>query len=216
MKNKLYYQFAASCFLLLFTILGYFVKSFPTMIAPFDQWVTRLVYNASDALTPFFLWITQFANPATIIILFLALLFVLIYGKQYAEALWFSLGVVGISGIANPLLKLAFNRTRPSLEHLVTEHSLSFPSGHATASMILYGSLIFLLPIFIENKTLRLTLQILLGVVIFTIGLSRIYLGVHYPTDVIGGFSLALGWLLWSFPVYQEKRFVWRFQNKQN
>ena len=216
MKNKLYYQFAGSCFLLGFTILGYFVKSFPKFIQPFDQWLTGMIYNVNDTFTPFFLWVTKFANPSTIIILFLAVSFVLIYGKQYAEAIWFGLGVVGISGLINPLLKLAFGRVRPSLEHLVTEHSLSFPSGHATASMILYGSLIFLLPIFIENKTLRLTLQILLGTVIFTIGLSRIYLGVHYPTDVIGGFSLALGWLLWSFPVYQEKRFIWRFQNKQH
>lgn len=216
MKNKLYYQFAGSCFLLGFTILGYFVKSFPKFIQPFDQWLTGMIYNVNDTFTLFFLWVTKFANPSTIIILFLAVSFVLIYGKQYAEAIWFGLGVVGISGLINPLLKLAFGRVRPSLEHLVTEHSLSFPSGHATASMILYGSLIFLLPIFIENKTLRLTLQILLGMVIFTIGLSRIYLGVHYPTDVIGGFSLALGWLLWSFPVYQEKRFVWRFQNKQH
>ena len=153
MKNKLYYQFAGSCSLLLFTVLGYFVKSFPNMLHGFDEAITRLVYQADDALTPFFLWITQFANPVTVIILFLALLFVLVKGKQYAEIIWLSLGVVGISGIANPLLKLAFNRERPSLEHLVTEHSLSFPSGHATASMILYGTLIFLLPIVISNKT---------------------------------------------------------------
>ncbi|GGI65442.1 phosphatase PAP2 family protein [Enterococcus alcedinis] len=216
MKNKLYYQFAGSCFLLILTVLGYFVKSFPKVLQPFDQWVTGLVYNANDTLTPFFLWITQFANPLTIIILFLAILFVLLFGKQYAEAIWLSLSVIGISGVINPLLKLAFGRERPALEHLVSEHSLSFPSGHATASMILYGSLIFLLPLFIENKTLRLGLQILLGLVIFTIGLSRIYLGVHYPTDIIGGYSLALGWLLWSFPIYQEKRFIWRFQSKQN
>ncbi|MCS6719811.1 phosphatase PAP2 family protein, partial [Proteus mirabilis] len=61
----------------------------------------------------------------------------------------------------------------------------------------------------------RLCVQILLGIGIFMIGVSRIYLGVHFPSDILGGFCLGLAWLLLSYPIYLEKRFVWRFQSKQ-
>ncbi len=216
-KNKLYYQFSGSCFLLLFAFLGYTAKFYPQWLKPFDVWVIERVATLRPHFNGFFLWITQFANPLTVVILALAILFVLLYGKQYAEALWFSLGVIGIAGLLNPILKTFFNRTRPDLlPHLVTEHSLSFPSGHATASMILYGSLFLLLPVFVRSKGLRYALQTFLVLIIFTIGFSRIYLGVHFPTDIIGGFSLSLSWLLLTFPIYQEKRFVWRFQSKQH
>lgn len=216
-KNKLYYQFAGSCFLLFFTFLGYTVKFYPQWLKPFDTWVIEQIGSLRPQLTSFFLWITQFANPLTVVLLSLALLFVLLYGKQYAEVIWLSGGVIGIAGVLNPLLKLFFNRTRPSiLAPLITEHSLSFPSGHATASMVLYGSLFFLLPLFIDSKFLQYALRSLLVLIILSIGVSRIYLGVHFPTDIIGGFSLSLSWLLLTFPIYQEKRFIWRFQNKQH
>ncbi|MGI6156812.1 MAG: PAP2 family protein, partial [Enterococcus lemanii] len=134
-KNKLYYQFAGSCFLLFFTFLGYTVKFYPQWLKPFDTWVIEQIGSLRPQLTSFFLWITQFANPLTVVLLGLALLFVLLYGKQYAEVIWLSGGGIGIAGVLNPLLKLFFNRTRPStLAPLITEHSLSFPSGHATAS----------------------------------------------------------------------------------
>lgn len=78
-----------------------------------------------------------------------------------------------------------------------------------------YGTILLILPIFIKNKTVRLCVQILLGIEIFMIGVSRIYLGVHFPSDILGGFCLGLAWLLLSYPIYLEKRFVWRFQSKQ-
>ena len=55
-------------------------------------------------------------------------------------------------------------------------------------------------------------MRILLGLLIFLIGISRIYLGVHFPSDVLGGFCVGLSWLLLTYPYYLEKRFVWRFQ----
>lgn len=215
MNNKLYTQFVGSCSLVLFAFLGYVVKFYPVWIQPFDQVITNGVRSLYPTWNPFFLWITKFANPSTIVVLFLALLFVLIYGKRYAEAAWFSLGVIGISGIFNSLIKLLFMRERPTLEHLVTEHSYSFPSGHSTASMVLYGTLIFFVPLFIQNTYLKRGVQVLLGICIVLIGMSRIYLGVHFPSDIVGGFSLGLGWLLLTYPYYQKQRFVWRFKNKQ-
>jgi Membrane-associated phospholipid phosphatase len=215
MKNKLYVQFAGSLSLVLFAFLGYVIKFYPSWIAPFDQTITDWVRHLSPSWTGFFMWITQFANPIPITILVASVTFVLIYGKRYTETIWLTGGFILIAGIANPLLKLVFTRERPTIEHLVIEHSYSFPSGHAASSMLFYGSLLLLLPIFIKNKPVLRIIQILLGILIFSIGTSRIYLGVHFPSDILAGFSLGLGWLLLTYPIFHEQRFIWRFKNKQ-
>ena len=115
----------------------------------------------------------------TIIILAIVVIALFIVWKYYAEALWLFINTALI-GVGNSLLKLFFMRQRPTLEHLVTEHTYSFPSGHAVGSTLFYGTILLILPIFIKNKTVRLCVQILLGIGIFMIGVSRIYLGVHF------------------------------------
>jgi len=212
MKNKLYYQFAGSCFLLVFMFLGYVVRFYPTWLKGFDQTITSFVRRP---FPHFFIWYTKFANSLTIIILAIVVIALFIVWKYYAEALWLFINTALIAGVGNSLLKLFFMRQRPTLEHLVTEHTYSFPSGHAVGSTLFYGTILLILPIFIKNKTVRLCVQILLGIGIFMIGVSRIYLGVHFPSDILGGFCLGLAWLLLSYPIYLEKRFVWRFQSKQ-
>ncbi|MTD38290.1 phosphatase PAP2 family protein [Erwinia sp. CPCC 100877] len=215
MKNKLYYQFAGSCFLVVLMFLGYVVRFYPEWLTGFDQTITAIVRTPYPAANSFFIWYTKFADPLTVGLITFAVAFVLFRGKYYAETLWLFINTALIAACVNPLLKLFFMRTRPSLDHLVTEYSYSFPSGHSAGSVLLYGTFIFLLPQFVKSAKLCLTLQILLGIGIFMIGISRIYVGVHYPSDVLGGFCLGLAWLLMSYPIYLEKRFVWRFKNKQ-
>lgn len=214
-KKKLYYQFAGSCFLVIFMFLGYVVRFYPNWISGFDQTLTQIIRTPYPNLNTFFIWYTKFANPMTIAILTLAFVVILFQGKYYAETLWLSVNTVVFAGIGNAAIKLLFMRSRPSLDHLVTETSYSFPSGHSTGSVLFYGTLILLLPQFIKNRKLCLPLQIILGVGIFFIGISRVYLGVHFPSDVLAGFCFGLAWLLMGYPIYLEKRFVWRFKNKQ-
>lgn len=215
MKNKLYYQFAGSCFLVVFMFLGYVVRFYPTWLKGFDDALTALIRAPYPNLNNFFIWYTKFANPLTVGILAVAIALLFIYGKQYAEALWLFINTAIIAGVVNPLIKLVFMRPRPTLTHLVTEHSYSFPSGHSLGSVLLYGTIILLLPNFVKSKPLCLFFQILLGLGIFLIGVSRVYLGVHFPSDILGGFCLGLAWLLMTYPIYLEKRFVWRFKSKQ-
>ncbi|MCB5954439.1 phosphatase PAP2 family protein [Enterococcus sp. CWB-B31] len=216
MKNNLYYQFAGSCFLLVFIFLGYTVKFYSEWLNGFDQTLTAIIRTPYPALNQEFIWYTKFANPLTVAILTMTIVGVLALKKYYAEALWLLINTGFAAGILNSLLKLIFLRERPDLEHLVTEHSYSFPSGHSTGSVLLYGTIILLLPLFVKKDSLRLTYQILLGIGILFIGISRVYLGVHFPSDILGGFCFGLSWLLISYPVYQKLRFVWRFKNIQS
>lgn len=213
--QKLYSQFIGSCFLLLLVFLSYVVKFHVPWLHGFDQFFTHLIRSGSPKMDPFFLWITKFGNPSTVTILFLVITGLFLYRKKYTEAIWLSLGIIGIVTIANSIIKFFIMRERPSLTHLVHTHSYSFPSGHANGSMILYGSLFLLIPLLINEFWIKRGLQLLCLLLILGIGTSRVYLGVHYPSDILAGYAEGLAWLGFSYPIFKEQRFIWRFKQKQ-
>lgn len=110
--------------------------------------------------------------------------------------------VLAISGLANLALKEVINRARPDAEHLVSVATLSYPSGHAMSAMAFYGFLIYLFYNFKLNRWLKSTVMITLGFFIIIIGLSRVYLGVHYPTDIIGGFIAGFIWVIFCIILF--------------
>jgi undecaprenyl-diphosphatase len=96
----------------------------------------------------------------------------------------------------NTVLKQYFDRPRPTIvDHIDVVHSMSFPSGHAMSSLVVYGSVAYLVARLEPTPGLRRTTWTLAALVILGIGLSRMYLGVHYPSDVIAGFAAGLAWL---------------------
>lgn len=101
-----------------------------------------------------------------------------------------------IEPILNTTLKNIFVRPRPIDYRLIEETGYSFPSGHSMASMAFYGLLIYLIYKNVKNKYLKWTLILVLSVLIILIGFSRIYLGVHYTSDVLGGFLISLSYLI--------------------
>jgi undecaprenyl-diphosphatase len=104
-------------------------------------------------------------------------------------------GVLG-GQILNHALKGLFDRPRPSTVEWVTQvHSLSFPSGHAMTSMIAYGSVAYLVARLEPTTLLRTVTWIMTGLIIALIGISRMYLGVHYPSDVIAGYLGGIAWI---------------------
>ena len=96
----------------------------------------------------------------------------------------------------NIFLKNIIQRPRPDDFRLINETGYSFPSGHSMISMAYYGYLIYLIFKFVKNKKLKTFLITFLCILILTIGLSRIYLGVHYTSDVIAGFVLSVSYLI--------------------
>lgn len=135
--------------------------------------------------------------------------------EKRKELYWFIFNFVLVAGILNPLIKLLVMRDRPSLQHLVVETTYSFPSGHAATSMILYGTLIFLMPSLIKTREWAWMIQVLLGLLILSIGASRVYLGVHYPSDILGGYSLSLFWLCLTYPWYFQQRLPFTQSNRK-
>lgn len=106
--------------------------------------------------------------------------------------------LMGVFGgqILNGILKGFFNRPRPSVvEGIDAVHSLSFPSGHAMTSMVVYGSVAYLVARLEPTPLLRASTWIVASLIILTIGVSRMYLGVHYPSDVLAGYLGGLAWL---------------------
>jgi len=98
------------------------------------------------------------------------------------------------SSIANEIFKMAFHRGRPNVLRLIEISGFSFPSGHSMIGLSFYGFISYLCFKNIKSKW-RYTLVVFFGVLILTIGISRIYLGVHYASDVVAGFSAGLAWL---------------------
>ncbi len=112
-----------------------------------------------------------------------------------AGMLW--VAVIG-SGLINTVLKLTFNRPRPDVFPWRTQHVglASFPSGHAMTSIVVYGTLAFLIARLAPSRRLKRLTWALAVLVIVLVGLSRLYLGVHYPSDVLAGFVIGGAWAI--------------------
>ena len=161
-------------------------------INAFDNYIYGIIKNIiTPRLTLFFTIVTHIASAGVLItITVLALIF--LTKKRYAYFIAYNLI---FSSLLNHILKTIFTRERPTINRLIEETGYSFPSGHSTVSMAFYGFLIYLVFLKMENKVVKSIIIFLLGLLIILIGFSRIYLGVHYPSDVCGGFLLSIAYL---------------------
>ena len=103
---------------------------------------------------------------------------------------------LALSTLLNVLLKNIIQRPRPEGYRLIEETGFSFPSGHSMVNTAFYGLLIYLIIKNVKNKKLKYALSILISILILAIGFSRIYLGVHYTSDVLAGFLISVAYLI--------------------
>ena len=133
----------------------------------------------------------QFLVPANILLI----LFVLFIKKQQYDALKISaITIIGTAVLF--LLKFLLQRQRPLLPLIAKAHGYSFPSGHSFSSIVFYGMLAYIGYKNIKNNFIKWSLIVLLFMLAGMVGFSRIYLKLHYASDVIAGFSLGIIWLL--------------------
>ena len=146
----------------------------------------------SDFATPIAKFITNFGGAIFLIALTIVLL-VLIKNKKIGISIFSNLVIVTI---LNQLLKAILQRPRPTEYRIVEETGYSFPSGHSMVSMAFYGYLIYLIYKYVKNKYIKWISIVLLSILVCSIGISRIYLGVHYTSDVLGGFLISMSYLV--------------------
>ena len=142
--------------------------------------------------TPIAKFITNFGG-AIFVISLTTILFFVIKDKKIGISIITNLGIVTI---LNQIIKFIMQRPRPTEFRIIEETGYSFPSGHSMVSLAFYGYLIYFIYKYINNKHLKRTLIIILSVLICIIGVSRIYLGVHYTSDVLGGFLISFAYLI--------------------
>ncbi|MGV3704328.1 MAG: phosphatase PAP2 family protein [Arcticibacter sp.] len=175
----------------------------------FDQEIYALIEPHTNDTTSRIMviasWIggTQFMLPANMLLI----CYFLFVRKNRWQSIKF--GVIALSSVCMMhLLKLLFNRPRPLIPLLEPAHGLSFPSGHAMTSITFFGLFIYLTSSYVKNVFLRVFLIVLLLSFILTIGYSRVYLRVHYPSDVLAGYCMGTVWLifcLWTLKKFERK-----------
>jgi len=215
MKDKQTYLTKGSFALLLFVILGYMVKFYPDMLIGFDQPIqTAIRGDLPASLTFLFRTITHLIDIPVIITWVLIVAFIF-NRKQWKLESYLMLGNLALAGILIVTFKNIYQRPRPEILHLVEEKGFSFPSGHSLAVTIMVGTLIVIFSQRIKDQLWKRIVQILLGLYLVSVLISRVYLGVHYPSDVLASLCVGLGVLFIEFPFYDKLRFQWRFKGMQ-
>ena len=139
--------------------------------------------------------LTHLGDLAWVAAASVVVLLVLLWRRQRPLAAWWTLAVAGIVPL-NSGLKLLFRRARPLYDHgLLTEHSFSFPSGHAFGAIVFYGMLTYVLLRLLPARFHRAVIAASVSMVCL-IGVSRVLLQVHYASDVLGGFASGAVWLV--------------------
>ncbi|NEW06672.1 phosphatase PAP2 family protein [Paenibacillus sp. SYP-B3998] len=182
---------------------GPFIKQLDASLIAFVQgmeapWLTVIMKS-----------ITFIGSTATVIIVALISMLFLYKILHHRLEITFYLVVIAGTAIFNQVLKLIFHRERPSLHRLIAESGFSFPSGHSMEAFALYASLAFLLWRHLSTRRARTLVIVICIGMIGLIGLSRIYLGVHYPSDVLGAYFASGFWFtlsVWIFQWYKEYR----------
>ncbi|MFB9278877.1 phosphatase PAP2 family protein [Cohnella cellulosilytica] len=130
-----------------------------------------------------------------VIVIVVATAIFLAFSLGHRKELLLLVFCIGGAPLLNTALKMIFRRERPDLHRLAEELGYSFPSGHSMAAFALYGVLAYLLWRHVPGTKGRFALVSLAALLAFFIGLSRIYLGVHYPSDVLAGYLASTVWL---------------------
>ena len=174
--------------------------------AALDQSIRLAVYaHSSPALTAAFRFLTLFGETGVLLGLSVAATAVLAALRWKQAALWFAVSMLGAYAL-DMALKNSFHRPRPPVSFFATPmpNSFSFPSGHALFSLCFYGGLAIVVARAVLPAVMRTGLWIATVLLVLAIGGTRIYLGVHYPSDVLAGYLVAIAWI--AIVLFAEQR----------
>ena len=187
--------------------IGIFIlvaSGYNSFLKPLDNVIINFIQGLENPiLTNIFLNTTNIADIKQSAVITATIVIILFARNLKREALFLTL-TMGTCVIVMAFIKTIFNRPRPNIHRLVELNSLSFPSGHSTSSTILYLSLALIFIKLMKKNTYTPILVAIVGILFIVI--SRIYLGVHYPTDTIAGVSLgSVIVLIYNLVYYSRK-----------
>lgn len=179
-------------------------------VAEFDQALISFIRGfETPALTSIMKLFTFIGSFPVVLVIFLIVSFIFFRVLKSRTEIFLVAAVIVGTQVINMLLKLLFHRARPDIHLLIDVGGYSFPSGHAMSAFAVYGILTFVFWRHIPKRIGRISLIIGSSMFILFIGMSRIYLGVHYPSDIIGGYFASAAWLtvaIWFFQSYKERQ----------
>jgi undecaprenyl-diphosphatase len=208
MQRFLWWMFFLFLLLVGFTVTTYFVLN--GKVLPQDQYIIDLIKQLeAPFVTKVMFFISHIGSKGPVIVISLIfLLIIYMLYRQLHEVVLFIIVSLGSTGL-NQAMKFVLKRDRP-LEQIITESGFSYPSGHTMAAVSLYGIITFLLWRHTKTVLGRILLIFFSSIMMIVIGFSRIYLRVHYPSDVLGAFLLSGIWLyitIWVYQYVMEKRY---------
>ncbi|WP_235192196.1 phosphatase PAP2 family protein [Cytobacillus firmus] len=177
----------------------------------FDRYFSKLFTGLfSESTHPFFEALDHLGDKTGVGIITLAFLLLLWLKYRNYEAMAALVFAVAAGNEVNKWLKEAVGRPRPDQEHLVDVASLSFPSGHAMIGMILYTFIAYFIINELKSSQAKWITGIIAGSWIFLMGISRIVMGVHYPSDIAAGFAAGYIWVFISISLYAALKSMFR------
>lgn len=166
-----------------------------SIIAVVQGWETSWL----TAVLKIFTWIGTGYGVTPIAMIMFTILY---FGLRHRQQAWLLIATVAGSIILNSVLKHVFKRERPEIYRIADAGGFSFPSGHAMMAFALYGILAFIFWYHVKRTGNRILLVLFAAFMILMIGMSRIYLGVHYPSDIVGGYAASGFWMIITIVIY--------------
>lgn len=202
-RIRIWWQTAMfSFFLFVLTVIGLYFDIFVV----FDDFIIDIIRSLENPLlTSIFIVFTHLGSAFGMFSIFIILLYVFRRFKWRAESILLT-GVIFATPIMNIILKELIQRPRPSTQHLIEIGGYSFPSGHTMYAVSLYGIMLTLIWFKLKKYHERVFFTIIIIFLTSMIALSRIYLGVHFPSDIIGGFFASVFIISLTFYIYLTER----------
>lgn len=193
--------------ILIITIIMYIINTMLVITNKYltiDDQVHSFIRNSANNNMDKVMKVFTFFGSGTFIVLLTLILLIVYLVKHKKNKAYIVGGAIALSTIVNNIIKLIIRRPRP--EYItVVEKSFSYPSGHVMAATTLYGVIIYLISKSDLKKSLKTLYSILLVILIILVGVSRIYLGAHYFSDVFGAMILSTS-LLIAIDLFNEKK----------
>ncbi|WP_155286265.1 phosphatase PAP2 family protein [Lacticaseibacillus zhaodongensis] len=214
MSQKVKFSIAGCCALIVL-VLGFGVTNGAGFIPAIDHAGITLIVHRSAWLNPIVIGITSIGNPPVVAVLSICLALLFAWRRKPAVVGFIAANMIGVN-LANYIIKHIVLRPRPFVQdphvhNLVAAGGWSFPSGHSAGSVLFFGTIIVCAGLLAKRRSTQARLRVICVLFILAIGCSRIYVQVHFPTDVLAGYAcgtcgLMLNWAFFSKALRKEEQ----------